>query len=243
MMISWKSIFLLFFLTLGIISSVPAACTHSSQWNNTRINKPEYNPGIEYSSIPDQVNPDEYYIFYIHGAIIETEGVDAVSPEFGLYEFSKILEYFSENGYNVIAEIRGPTSDSEPYTDHIIESVKYLHSQGVPSPKIAVMGFSKGAGITSDVSSRLDDPNIKYILIAICGDWLDQNLKLTGRVLSLFEESDRYGSSCKSLADRSPDLTSFQEIQFSTGEGHGAFYQADPLWMDPVITWIENLED
>ena len=35
-------------------------------------------------------------------------------------------------------------------------------------------------------------------------------------------------------------LTSFEEIQFITGKGHGAFYQADSLWMDPVIDWLSS---
>ena len=210
-------------------------------WGDTNTGKSQNSdPGVIYSSPPDQVNPNESYVFYIHGAIMETEGADAVSPEFGLYEFSEILEYFAGSGYNVIGEIRGPTPDTEQYADHIIESVKSLQSQGVPSTQIALMGFSKGAGITLDASSRLDDPNVKYVLIGICGDWLDRDLVLTGKVLSLYEESDPYGSSCQELADRSPELVEFKEIVFTTGKSHGTFYTADPLWMDPVIDWLDN---
>jgi len=199
--------------------------------------------GTVYSTVPDQINPNGSYVFYIHGKIIETEGINAVSPEFGVYEFEEILEYFADAGLNVIGEVRDSPPDPEQYAEHVSEGIRYLMDSGVRPDQITVVGFSKGGGLTILISDLVKNPNLNYVLIGICGDWIDRNLELTGRVLSLYEENDIYGSSCQELADRSPSLTSFQEIQYRTGKGHGAFYQANPLWMDPVIDWIESLMD
>jgi hypothetical protein len=57
-------------------------------------------------------------------------------------------------------------------------------------------------------------------------------------VLSIYETSDDLGRSCRSLAEASTSVSSFEEIALSTGRQHGAFYAADPAWLDPVIEWI-----
>ena len=163
--------------------------------------------GKVFSTLPAEISPDERYLFYIHGKIIETEGINAVSPEFGPYEFTEILDYFAEAGFNVIGEVSTAPPDPGLYADHIGEEIQYLLDQGVGSDQITVVGFSKGGGLTLQVSDLLMDPDLKYVLIGICGDWIDRDLKLTGNVLSLYEESDPYGSSCQSLADRSNNLS------------------------------------
>ena len=232
----------LYLITACTIPILLVACNRSL-WGDLNTGKNEGSgPGTIYSALPDQVNPNESYLFYIHGKIIETDGIDAVSPEFGVYEFKAILEYYAEAGFNVIGEVRDSPPDPDQYTAHVGEGIEYLINQGVGSDQITVVGFSKGGGLTILVSDLMKDPELKYVLIGICGDWIDRNLELTGNVLSLYEESDYYGSSCQGLADRSPDLTSFDEIQFKTGKGHGAFYQADPLWLDPVIEWLKREE-
>jgi hypothetical protein len=217
-------------LIASIIPSVLVAC-HQSIGSDQ---------GAVYSKIPDQVNPNQSYLFYIHGKIIETEGINAVSPEFGAYDFEKILANFADAGFNVIGEVRDSPPDPDLYAAHIADGIQHLLDMGVNPEQITVVGFSKGGGLTILISDLVKDPDINYVLIGICGDWIDQNLELTGRVLSLYEESDRYGSSCQSLADRSPKIVDFKEIEFRTGKSHGTFYTADPLWMDPVIEWLEN---
>ncbi len=34
------------------------------------------------------------------------------------------------------------------------------------------------------------------------------------------------------------DSTAFLEIVRNTGKENGAFYTADPLWREPVLSWI-----
>jgi hypothetical protein len=223
---------ILIWLITCIVLFIPAACQKTLPDEQ----------GTVYSKIPDNIIPNESYIFYIHGKIIETEGIDAVSPEFGTYEFKMILEYFAEAGFNVIGEVRDSPPDPDQYAAHIGEGIQYLKDQGLSSNQITIIGFSKGGGLTISISNLVKDQEINYVLIGVCGDWIDPSLKLTGKVLSLYEESDPYGSSCQDLADRSPDLVEFKEIAFNTGKSHGTFYTADPKWMDLVVDWLNNRE-
>jgi hypothetical protein len=196
--------------------------------------------GEIYSSMPQQIDPDRRYVIYIHGKLIEDEGINAVSPQFGPYEFDAILKYLADSGLDVIGEIRSGPTDGNAYSDHVVDQVDLLIANGVPVQHITVVGFSKGAGIAILASAKLKDPGINYVLMAICGD--ETNAPgaptLTGHVLSLYEQSDDLGSTCRPLADRSSGITSFEEIELSTGRQHGTFYAADPAWLDPVIAWI-----
>ena len=126
------------------------------------------------------------------------------------------------------------------YAKRVSEQVNTLIAEGVPSENITIVGFSKGAYITMLTSARLSNPDLNFVLIAICVDEIIANpsVLLTGRILSLYETSDEYGSSCKPLANRSPEVTDFEEIEFDTGKQHGAFYSADSVWLDPLIAWI-----
>lgn len=192
------------------------------------------------SFLPEVIDPDGRYIFYIHGRIIEVEGVDAVSPQFGLYAFSDILDHFAEAGFYTIGEIRSAPTDPERYSNRVTSQVERLLLEGVPGENITIVGFSKGGFITMLVSSKLERAELNYVLIAICTEETvaSPDIALTGRILSLYETSDEFGESCKPLIDRSPGVVEFEEIRFETGLEHGAFYAANPLWLDPIITWI-----
>ena len=180
------------------------------------------------------------YIFYLHGKILEDEGLDAVHPEHGRYEYLETLAYLASDGNQIISEVRPAGTDSYKYAETVAGWVTRLLDADVPSQNISVVGFSKGAFITLLVSDMLEDPQINFIAIAICGDWIlfETDIRLSGRVLSLFETSDDFGGSCQKLIDRSPGISDFEEISYSTGEGHGAFYQADSFWLEDVLNWI-----
>jgi hypothetical protein len=191
-------------------------------------------------SFPEIIKPGARYLFYIHGRIIEDQGVPAVSPEFGTYEFDETLRYFAAAGFNVIAEVRSANTDVDEYSDKVISQINTLLQQGVPRENITVVGFSKGGWIAAFTSAKLRNPGVNFVLIAICGDELNaiSTISLAGRILSLYEASDEFGSTCKSLVERSPGVTGFDEIEFNTGLRHGAFYTADSTWLDPLISWL-----
>ena len=193
-------------------------------------------------SFPNIIEPEGRYLIYLHGKIIENEGIHAISPEFGPYEYVETLEYFAVAGFNVISEVRSANTDIDAYSDRVVTQINSLLEQGVPSENITVVGFSKGGAIAIFTSSKLRNPHVNFVLIAICGDEVNKipGLSLAGRILSLYEKSDEYGSSCKPLVERSPNVTGFEEIEFATGLRHGAFYTADPIWLDPLISWLNE---
>jgi len=191
------------------------------------------------SSVPEVIDPDDKYLIYIHGKIMEEQGVGAVSPDFGRYEFEEILEYFADAGFIVIGEVRSGPTDVVAYSNRVVGQVGTLLDAGVPSENINIVGFSKGAWIVLLASAKLADPDIRIVPIAVCGPEAneDPRLDLRGRVLSIYERSDDYGSSCRPLVESSLGVTAFREIEMNTGEKHGAFYVADPAWMDAIISW------
>jgi hypothetical protein len=194
------------------------------------------------TSIPDVIDPNARFVFYIHGKIIESQGVDPVSPQFGLYEFTDILNYLGESGFTTIGDVRSGPTDVDTYSNYVVWQIESLLTAGVPEENITVIGFSKGGYITMLVSSKLGKTKVNFVIIAICNEETiaSSDLSLGGRILSLYELSDEYGSSCSPLLDKSPHIVEFGEVQFETGKEHGAFYTADPIWLDLMIQWIND---
>jgi hypothetical protein len=62
-------------------------------------------------------------------------------------------------------------------------------------------------------------------------------LSFGGNFLSIYEKSDSPWGKCNKLAARS-HLTSYKEVEISTGKKHGAFYQPLPQWLGPLKAWI-----
>jgi hypothetical protein len=230
----------LFFLLVAILLS---ACGEENTKLENQVNPIVESYGTINSTLPEKIDPKGRYLFYIHGKIIEDQGVNAVSPQFGTYEFEEILSYLANMGFNVIGEVRSGPTDVHRYAGQVAVQVENLLSAGVPSENITIVGFSKGAYITMLISAELNNPDLNFVLIAICVEEIisNPNLVLTGRILSLYETTDEYGSTCKPLADRSSEVMEFNEIKFDTGKQHGAFYSADPIWLDPVISWISDV--
>ena len=58
------------------------------------------------SNVP--LNPDTsiIHLFYLHGGIVQEQGVNAVSEYYGKYEYLAILDSLSRRGFYVISEAR-----------------------------------------------------------------------------------------------------------------------------------------
>ena len=188
----------------------------------------------------DSFDRNSRFIIYLHGKIIEDEGVNAESPEHGRYEYFETLSFLATSGGQIISEVRPSGADVFEYAEKVTGWITHLLDAGVSPQNISIVGFSKGAGIAILATDMLKNPDINLVLIGICGDEINTmtNVSLSGRVLSLYETSDELGGSCQDLAARSPEISDFKEISFSTGEGHGAFYQAESFWLDAVLEWI-----
>jgi hypothetical protein len=189
-------------------------------------------------SPPSSPPQDESYLFYLHGRIVEAQGARPEHPQFGFYEYRSILNELADGGPVVISEQRRGGTDIREYATRISAQVERLLDAGVPPERITVTGFSKGGLIAAWVSAELGVPAINYVLMASCGPWMQQaeDFRLSGRVLSLREESDARAGSCLA-AFEAAELPESEELMLSIGGGHGAFYRPRPEWIEPLIQW------
>ncbi|BAV96656.1 hypothetical protein [Lysobacter enzymogenes] len=198
--------------------------------------------GAVFTAPPEQAERDRVYVFYLHGRIVEDRGVRPVDTRFGLYDYPAVLDALSSRGAVVISAQRPHETDVDEYAGKTVAQIEALLRAGVPEKNIVVVGFSKGGRIAARVSSFLRRPAVRYVLLAACWDLQKEpQLRLTGRVLAIRETSDELvGESCRSLAERSERLVSFDELSISTGKSHGAFYLPRPEWVLPVLDWIDG---
>jgi hypothetical protein len=202
---------------------------------------------LPFGAYADELNKsatEQITIIYLHGRIIEDEGVTPTHPTFGLYDYPAILTALGSRGANVISEARPPGTDAGEYARETISRIDELLDGAVRPENIVVVGFSKGGIISIIVSDSYDHPDIRYVIMAACAGWLDgyPELRLTGHVLSVHEESDASAGSCRSFAERNDELGSFREFETSTGKQHGAYYLPYPEWIVPVLDWIDSDE-
>ena len=45
---------------------------------------------------PERPHPGSRYLFYLHGRIVEDQGANAVSPDYGRYEYSAIVSQLAD---------------------------------------------------------------------------------------------------------------------------------------------------
>lgn len=192
-------------------------------------------------SLPEKVDPRQDYLIFLHGRIVEEEGLRPTSPEFGVYEYEKILADFASRGFVVISEPRPRGTDPDVYTGKVVGQVRALRRAGVPSEHIAVVGFSKGGGIALLTASKLAEPKVNFVILAGCGPWTPPEIaeNLQGRILSMFDASDDVARTCtKAFAQAKGPLVQEEEV-LKLGTGHGAFYRPGD-WLEQVAGWVKR---
>jgi hypothetical protein len=192
-----------------------------------------------HSQVPAEIDPHARYLIYLHGAIIETQGVRPTHPRFGVYEYREILEVLAERGFVVISEARPAGTGGMLYAATVVDQVQELLAAGVPPDHVTVVGFSKGGGIAVAASSKLAIDDVNFVFMAACNPWLDSHPEIVarGRLLSIREFSDDLVGTCEGFFERSPSPHDHVEIVLELGGGHGAFYRPNPEWVDPVVEW------
>lgn len=189
-----------------------------------------------------RASEDSTYIFYLHGRIIEEEGETPTHPQWGLYDYPSIVKTLESDGAVVKSEVRSSGTNIYEYAGKTIREIEQLIAEGVSPRQIVVVGFSKGGSIAIHVSSYLRRPEIRYVFLAACSDWLtvSPQLRMTGYVLSIFEESDTLAGSCRDFSSRENSEVQFVEKRIETGKQHGAFYMPHSEWIDPVLRWLHG---
>ncbi len=190
--------------------------------------------------LPEKIDPRQVYLIYLHGRIVEEEGLRPTSPEFGVYEYEKILADFASRGFVVISEPRPRNAEVGVYADKVVGQVRALRQAGVPPECIAVVGFSKGGGIALLAASKLGDPKVNFVILAGCSTWPSTaEESLQGRVLSMYDASDKVATSCQKTFAQAKGPLSHEEVVLKLGTGHGAFYRPGD-WLGQAVDWVKK---
>jgi hypothetical protein len=196
---------------------------------------------------PSSIDPAKNYLFYLHGKIIEDQGLHAVSPDFGEYEYQAILEKLESRGFEVISEQRSQVTVAEEYASRVAEQIKILKDAGIPAENITIVGASKGAGIAVTVSSLVKDPKINFVLLGFCApdtvrELVRRRMSLYGNVLAIRDSVDNLSGSCQELFDFSEGkgLGRHNEIVLNIGTGHGILYKPLDEWIQPAVDWAKD---
>jgi hypothetical protein len=188
----------------------------------------------------------EKYLFYLHGKIIEDQGIPRPRSEnFGYYEYEKILETFRRRGFTVRSEMRPLHTDALAHAEKIAGEVRTLLHSGVPPQHVTVVGASKGGVIAIFVSALLQNRDVNFVFLASCYDVAlktiqEMGLAVAGNILSIYDAADKTG--CGSCRDffapaRGKKLGRSKEIVLHTGLGHGILYRPLKEWLEPVMAW------
>ena len=191
--------------------------------------------------VPDDPECTKFYLFYLHGLIVEQAGIRPKSDEHGYYEYQLILEELAKEGFSVISEAREKDTQVIPYAKKIVSEVKKLLAIGVAPGNIIIVGASKGGIIGAYVSSMLQEERIHYLFLAGLFEkcLTDQNLKLYGNVLSIHDRADKLSITPDLYFQRSKGLGQFKKIVLTLDIGHGLIYRPYREWIDPLLTWLQ----
>ncbi len=192
--------------------------------------------------VPVNSDSTKRYLFYLHGLIVEEAGIRPKSEEHGYYEYQLILEELAKEGFIVISEARKKGTEIQPYAKHIASQVKQLLTSGVSRENITIVGASKGGIISAYVSSMLREKEINYVFLAGLFEkcLTDENLKLSGNVLSIHDRSDKQSITPTLYFQRSEGLGRYKHIILTLDIGHGLIYRPYREWIDPLLAWVKT---
>ncbi|GLX85356.1 hypothetical protein tloyanaT_16080 [Thalassotalea loyana] len=197
--------------------------------------------GKVFDTFPEKIMPDDAYVFYSHGYIVEGDNPTPEHPEWGVYDFPQVKAKLSDPSYNLIAYHRPKNTEPFSFAKQLADDVRKLLAAGVKPQNITLIGFSRGGALSILTNHELQLPDIKTIILAGCAGLVASHkaVKVTGNVYSIYETSDQVGS-CQFLIDRSDKVNTFNEIAISTGKSHGAFYLPREEWLTPAKQWIKH---
>ncbi|NJN41366.1 MAG: hypothetical protein HC811_03125 [Flammeovirgaceae bacterium] len=196
------------------------------------------------TSLPKTIDSEKTYVFYLHGGIIQDEGIDATSTYFGKYEYTKILETLKNYNLEVISERRPKGTIELEYAKKVSAQINTLMRHSVPVERIIVVGASQGAWITLELANIKKNSKIKYAILGLCNDYnvnyfSKYKNELCGNFLSIYERSDQK-KSCETLLNSPFCKSGFKEIALNMGNDHGFLYKPYDEWVLPLVDWIKN---
>jgi hypothetical protein len=203
--------------------------------------------GTVEKDLPNTIDANARYLFYMHGVSIEQGKRRSRS-----YDYSGILRELAKRGFVAIGEERKRVRN-DVYATKVAGQVRKLLAAGIPAQRITVAGHSKGGMITMLVMSRLTNSEIAYVNFAGCGregsgfeGYLlvpqHRALMARGKLLSVYDRSDRIAGSCKPLLDKMSNALVTERV-LNTGGGHGLFHTPKAVWLDILQAWAERRQE
>jgi hypothetical protein len=195
-------------------------------------------------TIPKTIRPTDKFLFYLHGGVVTVLGDNAINqgaPEWGPYEYSKILDSLRSQGFNVISEIRKDGIDDSVYVNKIGSQLDTLIKH-VSIKNIILVGASAGNNIVLNVASKVKVKNLKVVVMGGC--WPDTYkeflpITLYGKFLSIIETTDPHGT-CYKIFDGRKTIRKYKEIKLNTGLSHGFLCKGYKEWIYPVVDWFQR---
>jgi hypothetical protein len=193
---------------------------------------------------PASIDPAKRYLFYLHGKITEDQGLHAISPDYGAYEYEAILKKLASYGFVVISEQREKNADARKHAARVEGQVTELLNAGTPPQNITIVGASKGAHIAVFASDLLKNPQMNFVLLGTCHpdnikEWKQSRILFYGNVLAIYDSADQYAGSCNEMFATSTGIRRHEEIVLRIGAGHGILYQPLDEWIIPAVRWSE----
>jgi pimeloyl-ACP methyl ester carboxylesterase len=145
----------------------------------------------------------------MHGAFLEKFPDDTPHRRSGtpsnwgsIVNWSGIVINFSNHGFSVISEVRDAGTTPREYAGRVAGQLKRLLAADVQLQRTTVAGHSKGGAITLITAALLQNPDIKFIDMAGCGNdglfarsfrrlMKTFGSRITGRLMSVYDADDR----------------------------------------------------
>ncbi|HLL77444.1 MAG TPA: hypothetical protein VK421_19470 [Pyrinomonadaceae bacterium] len=205
--------------------------------------------GAVLRDLPEKIDPSAKYLFYLHGRIIEVQGVRPRHERHGFYEYEEILRTLAARGFHVISEPRPADTEHVEYARKVVGQINRLLAAGVPARDVTVVGASKGGAIAVFTSTLLKNRDVNFVVLAGCGasgPYRQHKVDLHGRVLSIYDTADEFGGpegggvSCAKYYKQSTGLKESRELAIKLGVGHGLLYKPFREWVDPAVEWANG---
>ncbi len=186
----------------------------------------------------------EKYLFYLHGGVVQSQGLPAVSSYYGKYEYLAIIDSLDNYDFTIISEVRPKDTDDKAYGKKIANEVDSLLTLGVSPKNIVIVGASLGAYMTLEAALIIENPNIKYALLGLCSDYAvghftEYSQQLKGDFLSIFEKSDSK-QSCQGIFESNSTDAQFEELELNLGVDHAFLFKPYDEWVIPLIKWASD---
>jgi Dienelactone hydrolase family len=184
------------------------------------------------------------YIYFFHNKFFELNDSNAIHPEYGKVEYTKIIESFKSDGFIVFSEKRLANTDAKIYAKEQAKHIDSLIKTGVKPSNITVIGTSKGGYIAQYVSTYLANPAINFVFIG-CFNKADltefPDIQFCGNILYIYEKTDAFASSAVARKTTSKlKINHYKEIALNTGLKHGFLFKALAVWMEPSKMWASQ---